>query len=557
MVVRDRVAALSGRSRRWLAAGGLLLASCRGPTSDPELDATPDATDVSPGGDPGNETTTAAGAIPEISDGTDTDGGEQPAAIDTAPPERARPRGLESGPASPEIVAVARKIQSDLECIRGVRFKKDVGVEFQSLDDFEAFLERQLAKEMGDGKDVRSQRLLHALGLMSRDTNLMQVMRQATLEQAAAYYDPDTDTFYVVQSMPELALKSVMAHELQHALQDQHTKLLDRYTAGEFDTLDAELAARFLVEGEATMVGHAWTMAHVGDGSLLLGQLLPSVCHLPGRDEGDPQLFWPSMQDMLVTVSEQSRADIQDPGLLTKLATRAMSESMYASMQGLRDLPNFVFYSLLLPYNFGGLTVFTVFQQARYDWRAVDRLFDDPPQSSEQVLHPNKLGAWRGGKGREGFRRPRLARAVDAGDHAVGWSFDPEDRVGELGLRIWFIERGATENQAALLASGWNGDTVRVWWRTDDDQPRLAFEWKLAWDGPDEARRFKTAFAKSLPNLHPEMIWTNGEAGAIDRRSASGRATYRWTDPSGVVRHGKLEWSGDEVFASEGWLRAP
>lgn len=497
-------------------------------------------------------------AIDGDGDGDDTDGAgpdmvrDGPAipTTDGATADTARPRGLESGPASPDLIAQARKIQKDLECIRGVRFKKDVGVEFQSLDDFEKFLERQLAKEMSGGKDVRSQRLLHALGLMDRDVDLMAIMRKATLEQAAAYYDPDTDTFYVVQSMPALALRAVMAHELQHALQDQHTKLLDRYTAGDFDTLDGELAVRFLVEGEATLVGHAWTMAHIGDESLLLGGLLPSVCHLPGEDDGDPDLFWPAMQDMLVSASQQSRSDVQDPGLLTKLATRAMSESMYASMQGLRDLPNFVFYSLLLPYNFGGLTVFTVFQQRRYDWRAVDALFARPPETTEQVLHPHKLA----GSRREGFLRPKLDRASATGPHTEGWTFDPPDRVGELGLRIWFIERGATERQAALLAEGWNGDTARVWWRDDPDgRRRLAFDWKLAWDQPAYARRFRVAVAKSLPDLHPELRWIENEAGVVDERRPSGHAAYTWKDDFGVDRSGWIDWAGNEVFVTEGW----
>lgn len=502
--------------------------------------------------------TTTGPSSPDDGDGDgdpDPEGARDPEALlDSEPPAAGRPRGLESGPASPELVAQARKIQRDLECIRGRRFKKDVGVEFQSLEDFEAFMDRQLAKEMAGGKDLRAQRMLHALGLMHRDVVFMDVMRKATLEQAAAYYDPDTDTFYVVQSMPALALRAVMAHELQHALQDQHTKLLDRYTAGDFDTFDQELAVRFLVEGEATLVGHAWTMAHVGDQSLLLGSLLPKVCYLPGEAPGDPEVFWSAMQDLLVSTSEQTRQEIQDPGLFAKLATRAMSESMYASMQGLRELPNFVFYSLLLPYNFGGFTVFTVFQQARYDWKSVDTLFERPPETTEQVLHPHKLRP----RGNESFVRPKLPRVTQTGPHTEGWTFDPQDRVGELGIRIWFIERGATERQAAMLAEGWNGDTVRVWWRPDPDGPpgeqRLAYEWKLRWDQPSYAQRFRVAFAKALPDQHPNLRFIEHEQAALDQTAKSGEARYVWTDPAGQTRHGKLEWSGTEVTVSQGWL---
>src|SRR5690606_28836331 len=122
--------------------------------------------------------------------------------------------GLESGPASPELVASARAIQERLACMRGEAFEQDPAVEFQSLTDFRAYVTRQLDKEFSGEKGDRLVRTLHALDIVDPSVDVRAQLLEAAVGQAAAYYDPEKDSFYVVQKMPELMLNSVMAHEL-------------------------------------------------------------------------------------------------------------------------------------------------------------------------------------------------------------------------------------------------------------------------------------------------------------------------------------------------------
>jgi hypothetical protein len=455
------------------------------------------------------------------------------------------PTGLVSGPASPATVARARAIQTDLECLRGRPFTGTPGIELQSLADFSAYLDRQIERELGGEKGDRDQRLLHALGLVEQDVDLRSMIHRSALEQAAAYYDPDTDTFYIVQEMPELVLDMVMAHELQHAQQDQHTQLLARYLSGGFESLDAELAARFLVEGEATLVGTAWMIMDVGR-SALGGLMAHEVCHLPDRPSPTPpELFWPPIGDVLAAQAAQTRQQVQDPGLLGKLATRALSESMYDSMAKLRELPDFFFYSLLLPYNVGALTVYEPMRAAGWSWAGVDNLFEVPPETTEQALHPEKLVGRR-----EPFTRPTLpdfARSAFA--DAVEWTADPDNRVGELGIRIWLIAHGRSEADAGTAAAGWRGDTARVWRKRD----LLAFDWRMEWDTLADADELRVAIPGLLRARRPETVFETATAAAEDPATPSGQLDFTWSDPSGRTRHGRLEWDGREVYLVDGF----
>ena len=71
-------------------------------------------------------------------------------------------------------------------------------------------------------------------------------------EQVAGYYEPKTRQFYLADWIDIDGQRPIMAHELTHALQDQHFNLrrFDHWPKGDSD---AELAAHALIEGDATL----------------------------------------------------------------------------------------------------------------------------------------------------------------------------------------------------------------------------------------------------------------------------------------------------------------
>lgn len=62
-------------------------------------------------------------------------------------------------------------------------------------------------------------------GLLTPDFRLKEFTLDLLTEQAAGYYDPKQRTFFIADWLPQLVQKPVMAHELVHALQDQHYDL--------------------------------------------------------------------------------------------------------------------------------------------------------------------------------------------------------------------------------------------------------------------------------------------------------------------------------------------
>src|SRR5262245_22607741 len=58
-------------------------------------------------------------------------------------------------------------------------------------------------------------------GLLTSDFRLKEFVLDLLTEQAAGYYDPKQQTFFIADWLPQLVQKPVMAHELVHALQDR------------------------------------------------------------------------------------------------------------------------------------------------------------------------------------------------------------------------------------------------------------------------------------------------------------------------------------------------
>src|SRR5207248_2630345 len=87
------------------------------------------------------------------------------------------------------------------------------------------YVVHQLAKEMPPAEMNGIQASYAALGLIPDTLNLHDLLVALYTEQVAGYYDPETKTFYVVQGTSRETLRPVLAHELVHALQDQHVNL--------------------------------------------------------------------------------------------------------------------------------------------------------------------------------------------------------------------------------------------------------------------------------------------------------------------------------------------
>jgi len=92
-----------------------------------------------------------------------------------------------------------------------------------------AEVEKYLAEKFDEDEDAkrmqRGEIVLKKFGLLDRDFDLKPFMLILLKEQIAGYYDSKTKTVYMLDWIDPETQKPVLAHELTHALQDQHTDL--------------------------------------------------------------------------------------------------------------------------------------------------------------------------------------------------------------------------------------------------------------------------------------------------------------------------------------------
>jgi hypothetical protein len=300
-----------------------------------------------------------------------------------------------------------------------------------------AELDRQVPRRRQDVEE----RLLKLLGLLEPDAQLREVLGTALAGEVGGYYIPRTDTLALVRGSGLGAFGDVaLAHELTHALEDQHFGIDPSRARGVLD--DRSVAESALHEGTATIAMVEYLALTQGGGV----ELPPSV-----------------------------RREVLDQ--LEGLALPASS-----------GLPRYVREALVFPYSAGATFVDGI--ESEGGWAAVDRVFEsDRPVSSEQVMHPEKYAA---GERPLAVRLGAYRSALPAGARAVA-----RGDLGEFDT-AQFLRDVNGRRRAERAAVGWGGSKF-VLWRLPDGDDVIAMGW--AWDSPRDAKEFEAAARRRLSGL--------------------------------------------------------
>jgi hypothetical protein len=246
--------------------------------------------------------------------------------------------------------------------LRGLRFDREVPTRYQTIPEFQAFVRREIAKELPPQRSKDLAAALVHLGLLAEPIDIAAVQEQAIVTQAGAYYDPAAKAFFLVM-VPDnaLMLDTLSAHELTHALQDQHFDLT-RYlpSDGSLDD-DAITARRFVVEGDATFAMLLYAL-HGVIGDKLTPALITVV---RGQIE---QLASQDLDALKAQLKSQSAAFGMMDGDIKK------------SIDAMDDIPPAVLVPLLDPYMKGALVALTAYE--RGGWAGIDALYRTPPSST-------------------------------------------------------------------------------------------------------------------------------------------------------------------------------
>lgn len=343
--------------------------------------------------------------------------------------QRAKPAAV--NPKTAAVREATAEVLKETSELRKLPVLRQVRSGAQSRAEIEQMLVRNLNESVTPAEMRASETTLRKLGMVPKDFELRPFLIKLLTEQVAGYYDPKSQEFYLADWIDLDGQRPVMAHELTHALQDQHFNLR-RFDKWAKHDSDAELAAHALIEGDASLV------------------MTQYVARSPLRQLA----FIKSM----ITGSSGSTEEIER-------APRVMRET------------------LLFPYFQGMGWVSQLYK--RGGWDDVSAAFSKLPKSTEQILHADKYFA-----GEE----PQKVTVRDiSASLGKGWREADNDVEGEWGYYLLLDEYLNSGDVSRRAAEGWGGDRYALF--TGPTPADVLVAQKSVWDTEQDAREFFEAYA--------------------------------------------------------------
>ena len=159
------------------------------------------------------------------------------------------------------LVSTTDAVLKETSEIRELSILRSVKSGAQSRSEIERMIIKNLDSDNTPAEMHATEVLLKAFGLAPAGFAYRSFLIKLLTEQVAGYYDPKAQQFYLADWIEVEGQKPVMAHELTHALQDQHFNLkrFEKWPKGDSD---AELAAHALIEGDATLAMTVYLTKH-------------------------------------------------------------------------------------------------------------------------------------------------------------------------------------------------------------------------------------------------------------------------------------------------------
>lgn len=353
-----------------------------------------------------------------------------------------------NAPAS-ELEATRDRVAARVEELRGLRFRAPVPIHAASDSTMQVQMRAQMrrfypAEALQDEATASVQ-----LGLWPADRNLLATMESVLDEQVAGYYDTDLDAFFVAERFSGDMLPIIMAHELTHALDDQYHPI-DSMVVDVMADNDRVMALASVVEGSGMLIMMRYLMEEITSGRL------------------------------------------------SAEAMAAFQQSEMERSARLLDAPPLLQRDLMAPYILGMIFMLRG-EPARLltgvETSVIDSVFARMPQSSEQLLHPEKY--WDKAQRDEPtpLPDPDLAREIGKDWHKQAQGTLGELRLAQLvGATTPALESNALNDPSAWThpaAAGWDGDR----WQLYSNGAETATILATIWDTEADAEEFAAAAA--------------------------------------------------------------
>lgn len=371
----------------------------------------------------------------------------------------------------------------------------------------EKFLEEKFRDDESAKRLQRSELVLKKFGLLDRDFQLQPFLLSLLREQIAGYYDNKAKTINLLDYLRPDAQKPVLAHELTHALQDQHIDLT------RWQNQSANTVAKNVKEDNRHIQTDEEDTAR---DAVLEGQAMVVFFDYGLRDSGKTLRQMPESLPKI----EATMGDTSDSPILAR-APLVLKES------------------LIFPYREGVGFVGAICAKAGPDV-AFAGMLDRPPTSSFEILHPE---AYLEHVQVPVLLLPDLHTLIDAEYNAYDVGV-----MGEVDVRM-LTELFAGPEAAKELSQAWRGgiyyaaqrksattDAVRA------STASLGLAYLSRWSSPEMARQFAKIYAAQFARKYRHAV-RDAEGVASD-----GEEIYKTEEGAAIVRV-----SGSSVLTLEGF----
>ena len=345
------------------------------------------------------------------------------------------------------------KIIDATEKLRGLSAENKFAPIYQTEDELRQYLIEQLKDS--DDEDLKNElALYYILGFAPKDFDLRQFYVDMYTEQIAGFFDQKTNQMHLIENESSYDNALTLAHEYTHFLQynnpnfPQTLKHDDDYCKNNPENC---LVIDALIEGDATLTE-----------TLLNPQTILGNRQSSGKKSGNV----------------------------------------------LYSAPKFFQDTLLFPYKYG--FDFVSYHYLKGGFTAVNDLYMKPPQSIEQIMHPEKYPA-----------DAPVDVSVDSFRSLIvenGFEIKRETVLNESDIKLILCsgykeEWQLSERQAEIAAAGWGGGSYIY---AEKDGKQLFFS-KVLWDNVQDAEEAETIFElysnKRFGEQTADKVWA-GENGA-------------------------------------------
>jgi hypothetical protein len=385
----------------------------------------------------------------------DSDDVEQPtptAVVDEEPPEPTPTPTAEPTPEptptpepeegiGPELQAFLDEVIENVVELRGLELLEDLEFALMTREELAEMLEEEIELEQADIDMYWILRLLD-----DREIDLGPLMIEAQAADIYGFYDVETRETFLIADDEELSAMEevILAHEITHALQDQHFGLeLLLEEDGDYDRMTAFLA---MVEGDAVLTQEFYAQRYL----------------------------------------DADRRSEYQQGVLAALQDSDATDAIEA-------LPHYIIESLSFPYVAGPMFMLQAFDG---DLNSMDEFLINPPASTLQVLNP---AAYLRGD----IPDPVEVELPDMLDNlGDDWELHDTGSFGVFDLTVMFEVNGVDDPDSVL--EWWDGGSFAVYISGDNVVGMIGTQW----DDEERAADYEALLIETMAEyVEEDGIW--------------------------------------------------